>query len=384
MSMTNINHSDLTSDTKKQPGATGIEDSASTVVANLNKLLEIQNISAKELSEQTNYSESAISKYRTGKQFPPLDFLYKLKILFRISLDDFIFKEINRVDIHAQIPLSAAEKDEKRSYDKFCGTYLVYYLNTSSYKGRDKNTPEESLLYGILTISEDKTNIYEHTYNSIAVLGIKCRDMATQLKKTIDSMKSYYDIEKYISNDESLVKKAYFGDFEFSAEHAFLTLTHDRKDKALIILHRVNRNKKEYIGGMGTINSVSKGREPTPTAQYIALSRYPISLSAEEIHHQLLLSHPTYKADANAKELISLFKKTYQTPDSYEETIKYSEILTDLQKEIIIKVNLERYVKTSLTNNMFRYAKISERDDGAWYDLLKDVSIKSQDNVDIS
>ena len=298
MSMTNINHSDLTSDTKKQPGATGIEDSASTVVANLNKLLEIQNISAKELSEQTNYSESAISKYRTGKQFPPLDFLYKLKILFRISLDDFIFKEINRVDIHAQIPLSAAEKDEKRSYDKFCGTYLVYYLNTSSYKGRDKNTPEESLLYGILTISEDKTNIYEHTYNSIAVLGIKCRDMATQLKKTIDSMKSYYDIEKYISNDENLVKKAYFGDFEFSAEHAFLTLTHDRKDKALIILHRVNSNKKEYIGGMGTINSVSKGREPTPTAQYIALSRYPISLSAEEIHHQLLLSHPTYKADA--------------------------------------------------------------------------------------
>ena len=84
------------------------------------------------------------------------------------------------------------------------------------------------------------------------------------------------------------------------------------------------------------------------------------------------------------QELISLFKKTYQTPDSYEETIKYSEILTDLQKEIIIKVNLERYVKTSLTNNMFRYAKISERDDGAWYDLLKDVSIKSQDNVDIS
>lgn len=127
-----------------------------------------------------------------------------------------------------------------------------------------------------------------------------------------------------------------------TADHAFLTLSHDRKDKALIILHRVNSNKKEYIGGMGTINSVSKGREPMPTAQYIALSRYPISLSAEEIHHQLLLSHPTYKADANVKELISLFKKTYMMPDPD------GEIHTELEKALIIKVNLEHYVKQAL------------------------------------
>lgn len=363
------NNSTVTPETSKDFEAKRIEDLAPTVAANLNKLLETQNISAKELSEKTIYSESAISKYRTGKQFPPLDFFYQLKTLFGISFDDFLFKEINRGDIHAQMPLSAVEQAEKVLYGKFCGTYLVYYLNTSDYKGRDKNTPEESLLYGILTISEDKTNYDEPNYSCIAVLGLKCRSTATNLKKTIDAMDSYSEIEKYISDDEELVKKTYYGDFELSAEHAFLTLAHDRKDKALIILHRVNSNKKEYIGGMGTINSVSKGREPMPTAQYIALSRYPISLSAEEIHHQLLLSHPTYKADAQAKELISLFKKTYMMPDPD------GEMHTELEKELIIKVNLERYVKTSLTNNMFRYAKISERDDGAWYDLLKEVSI---------
>lgn len=366
------NNSTITLDTRKKI----TEDLTSTVAANLSKLLETQNISAKELSEKIIYSESAISKYRNGKQFPPLDFLYQLKCLFGISLDDFLFKEIIHSDIHTQMTLNAIEQAEKTLYGKFCGTYLVYYLNTSDYKGRDKSTPEESLLYGVLTISEDKTNIDEPAYSCIAVLGLNCRKTATKLKKTIDSIESYSDIEKFISDDEKLKKKTYYGAFELSSDHAFLTLNHSKKDKALIILHRVNSNKKEYIGGMGTINSVSKGREPMPTAQYIAFSRYPISLSAEEIHHQLLLSHPTYKADANAKQLISLFKKTYMTPDPD------GEMHTELEKELIIKVNLEHYVKTSLINNMFRYAKISERDDGTWYNLLKEVSLIPDDMVD--
>lgn len=353
-----------------------IEDLAPTVAANLNKLLETQDISAKELSEKIIYSQSAISKYRKGTVFPPLDFFYQLKTLFGISLDDFLFKEINRSDINTQIPLSSIEQAEKELYSKFCGTYLVYYLNTSDYKGRDKNTPEESLLYGTLSILEDKTNIDEPTYSCIAILGLNCRKTATKLKETISLMKSYSDIERFISNDKKLEKKIYYGAFELSADHAFLTLTHDKKDKALIILHRVNSNKKEYIGGIGTINSVSKGREPMPTAQYIAFSRYPISLSVEEIHHQLLLSHPTYKADANVKQLISLFKKTYMMPDPD------GEMHTELEKELIIKVNLEHYVKTSLINNMFRYAKISERDDGTWYSLLKEVSLMPEDVAD--
>lgn len=348
------------------------------IAANLDKLLETKKISAKELHLQTGYSEAAISKYRTGKQTPSVEFLLELKKLYDISIDDFLSKNITKGDFYSQMPQSAVEQAEETLYLKFCGTYLVYYLNSSNYKGRDQNSPEDALLYGVLSISADKTALNKPHYNCIAVLGIKERAVATDLKWIIDKMGSYSDIERYISinRTEELSKKTYYGNFELSAEHAFITLAHDRKDKALVILHRVNSNKKEYIGGMGTINSVSKGREPTPTAQYIALTRYPISLSAEEIHHQLLLGHPTYKADDNAKELIALFKKTYMMPDPD------GEIHTELEKELIIKVNLERYVKNSLINNMFRYAKISERDDGSWYDLLKEVSIREKHATD--
>lgn len=350
-----------------------------TVAANLRKLIETQGINQKILSEQTGYCEAAISKYFTGKQFPPLDFFFELKKRYSISIDDFLSKEISQNDISKPIFLSALEQEEDLLYKKYCGTYQVYYLNTSNYKGRDNNTPEEALMYGVLHIYETKTNLNKSDYSCIAILGFKSRNIAEGLRRKIETFNTYLEIESFINNypENGLANKVYYGDFEINNSHAFLSLSHDRKDKALIILHRVNTNKQEYIGGMGTINSVSKGREGMPTAQYIALSRHPILLSAEEIHHHLLLSHPTYKADEDAKSLIALFKKNYLTQG--EEFENQSE----LEKQLIIKVNLERYIKESLKRNMFRYAKISNRDDEAWYKLLKEVSIIDADDVHI-
>lgn len=342
-----------------------------TVAANLRKLIETQGINQKILSEQTGYCEAAICKYVNAKQFPQLDFFFELKKLYDISIDDFLSKEINENGMSKSIDKSELERAEEILYKKYCGTYFVYYFDTSNYKGRDNNSPSESLVFGILHIYETKTNLDKSDYSCIALLGIRDRKKASSIKKTFESLDSYKDIENFIKNDpdDSLSNKAYYGDFEFSNSHAFITLAHDRKDKALIILHRVNTNKKEYIGGIGTINSISKGREAMPTLQFMAVSRYAISLSDEEIHHNLLLSYPTFKADREAKELIALFKSLYLSSTSEKEE------LSELQKQLNIKVNLERYIKKSLESNMFRYGKISNRDDEAWYKLLKEVSI---------
>ena len=347
------------------------KDLIPTVASNLKKLMETQQINQKILSKQTGYSEAAISKYVTEKQFPTIDFLFELKRLYDISIDDFLSKEISENEMVKSIDKSELERAEEILYKKFCGTYFVYYFDTSNYKGRDNNSPSESLVYGILHIYETKTNLDKSDYSCIALLGIKNRQKASSIKTTFESLGSYKDIENFIKNDpdDSLSNKVYYGGFEFSNSHAFITLAHDRKDKALIILHRVNTNKKEYIGGIGTINSVSKGREAMPTLQFIAVSRYEISLSDEEIHHNLLLSYPTFKADNEAKELIALFKNLYLSTNSETED------LSELQKQLNIKVNLERYIKKSLESNMFRYGKISNRDDEAWYKLLKEVSI---------
>lgn len=344
------------------------------VTANLKTLIEQNGLTQKELAEKVGFCEAAVCKYFRGNQFPPIDFLFNLKKLYGISIDDFLSRKmIEPVENKEELEMRKAhELLERNLYKKYCGNYMVYYLDTSNYKGRDSNTPAESLVYGVINIHEVETNLDKPEFESVAFLGIDSREEAEKIKESLDSLSSMEEIAKYVHNTKGKngQNNIYTGDFEFGAKHAYITLKHENIDKALIILYRVDTNKSVYNGGLGVINSGSKGREKMPTAQFMALSRYSLSLSPEEIHHELLLSHPTFKADEEIKNLIAMFKNTYLTNDSS------TSLFSDYQKELMLKAYLEDNIKKIITRNMDRYAKASERDDSNWYKLIKKESIK--------
>lgn len=350
-----------------------------TVTKNLKNLIAKHNLKQKDLADITGYCEAAICRYFRGTQFPPIDFFYKLKKLYNISIDDFIsrpvFEPVAETDENETTKRKLQEIIELDLYRKYCGTYIVYYLDTSNYKGRDFNTPDESLVYGVINIHEIQTNLNKSKFETIAFLGIDNRKEATTLKKKLDSFSSVEELTTFAYNTSytSGQNNIYTGDFEFGAKHAYISLKHENIDRALIVLYRVETNKDYYNGGLGVINSGSKGREKMHTAQFIALSRFPISLSAEEIHHELLLTYPTFKANDEVKDLVAMFKNTYLSPDAI--TSK----LSDYQKGLMLKVCIEDSIKKIIENNLDRYAKISERDDSNWYHLLKDEEKKRQE-----
>ena len=70
----------------------------------------------------------------------------------------------------------AHELLERNLYKKYCGNYMVYYLDTSNYKGRDSNTPAESLVYGVINIHEVETNLDKPEFECVAFLGIDNRE----------------------------------------------------------------------------------------------------------------------------------------------------------------------------------------------------------------
>ena len=146
-------------------------------------------------------------------------------------------------------------------------------------------------------------------------------------------------------------------------------MKHKNTDRMLLILHRVDNNKPNYIGGIGTVNSVSKGRERAPVIQFIGVSRFPLSISVEEIHHCLLLNYPNFKAENETEEMIRNFKALYVDAEGSGQNF------SEYQKSIVVRSTLERYIKKSLERNMFRYGKISERDDDEWYHGIKSASI---------
>lgn len=332
---------------------------------NLTAFLQQNNITQKQLSTIIGSSEPCISDYKKGKKLPPIKFLLDLSHAFGISIDDILFKKITPADYDDVSPLNKIEEAEIKDYQKFTGTYYTYYFDTSSYKGRDSKNPPEALMYGILHIYKTPSQVEKLAYSCIAILGFSTREEVIQIKKEIDGLPASKEhVEEFAR--KKYYDKTYYGDLELTRNHAFLSLSHANKDRALIILHRPTSNNSKYSGGIGTINSASRGRESAPVIQFIGISRNNVSLSEEELHRLLLLSQPDISAKKEASELFSTFNKLYGDENEMYESF------TELQKKITLQADLERCIRKSMENNMFRCAKISNLDDDFFYHGLKE------------
>ena len=360
------------SDQNKSQPVVSIQNLAPIISSNLKRLISQNETTQKELADKLGVAAASMTDYCKGRRIPNVEFFVSLKNLYGISIDDFLTKSINPSAGSLPVKESAADPSMISTYQKYCGIYFVYYFDTSKYKGRDTQPPRDSVSFGILFIYENPSSLTVSEYSCAAVLGIKDRESVTLLKKTLESLREPAKIIDYIG--KQYINTAYFGDFELSLEHAFISMSHAHTDKALLILHRVDNNKDNYTGGIGTINSVSKGRERAPVVQFIGVSRYPLSMSIEEIHHSLLLNYPTFKAVEETDEMIRNFKALYVDAD--ESKPGFSEY----QKSIVVRSTLERYIKKSLERNMFRYGKISERDDDEWYHTIKTASINESES----
>lgn len=285
-----------------------------------------------------------------------------MKRIYGISIDDFLTKNITPADYDAPPSTTKLEEAELEAYARFVGTYLLYYFDTSSYKGYNYDSPSKSLRFGILHIYATPSDLDKLSHSVVCITGIDNRDKAITIRNEIDEAgKLEEDIAGYIQ--EHYPENAYYGDFDLSPNHAFISMKHTNKDQALIILHRPHPNQPLYNSGIGTINSISHGREAMPTIQFIGLSRVNTSLSDEELHQMLLLDHTTIKDTPVTDSLIGIIKKEYQSKD---------ENISDYQRDIIIKGAISAYVREVVAANLFRVAKISNKDDDSWYHQLKD------------
>ncbi|MBR4341923.1 MAG: helix-turn-helix transcriptional regulator [Lachnospiraceae bacterium] len=348
-----------------------IQDLGSIISSNLKRLISKNGITQKDLADKLGVAPASMTDYCKGRRIPNVEFFVSLKNLYDISIDDFLTKSINPSSRSLPAKESSFVTNVMTTYHKYCGIYFVYYFDTGKYKGRDTQPPKDSVHFGVLFIYENPSSLDVPEFSCAAVLGIKEREDVTILKKTLEDLSDPSRIIDYIGN--KYPNTAYFGDFELSNEHAFVTMSHASTDKALLIFHRVDNNKPNYTGGIGTINSVSKGRERAPVVQFIGISRYPLSMSIEEIHHSLLLNYPNFQAESETEDMISNFKALYLDSEVAKQGF------SEYQKSIIVRSTLERYIKKSLERNMFRYGKVSERDDDEWYHAIK-VASKNDNN----
>ena len=348
------------------------EQLARIASSNMLRLLKQTRLTQKEMARKLGVAPASMTDYCKGRRLPNMEFFVALKEQFGISIDEFVTKDLTPSDTLAPPKAQVFDQQLLETYKKYCCSQFLYYFDTSKTKGRDIQAPRDSVLYGILYIYENPDSTEVPEFKCAAILGIDDRDEVSRLKSKLDKIKDPGKILEYISSNYE--SAAYYGDFTLSQLYGFVSISHANTDKALLIFHRVDNNKPEIIGGIGTINSVSKGREHVPVVQFIGMSKYPLSMSVEEIHYNLLLDYPSFEADQEmVDEMITNFKALYADPDG-----AICKGFSDYEKAIMVKSTLDKYVRTALTRNMFRYGKITgTTDDDQWYHAIKKTSIKN-------
>ena len=298
----------------------------------------------KYIAEKTGFSQSSINNYLTKNSEPSIQFLVALNSAFNISIDEFLFSNISF-------------KEENVSYDKYIGNYLVYYFNSNYYKGEGHNNYTNTLYYGVISVV--KENFEFKVYANFT----KERKDAIALLKNLN----------YLNNDEipSFYKKQqefYSGSISINEQSIFIEISNKfNGDKALFIFNNPPSIKK-YLGGLGTVNTVARGREHNPCVKYVILSRKLISIPDGELYKLLSINNYRVNLYYAIKDLIDLLKKLYVD----ENDISLN--LTDMQKNLIIQNKLEYHFNEILESNSFRFSKVTNKEDDSVYKIIKEGS----------
>lgn len=295
------------------------------------------------IADKTGFSQSSINNYVTKRSEPSIQFLIALKNAFGISVDDFLFSDFL--------------VNERKVYDRYLGNYLIYYYNNDSYKGEVHTNLKNTLNYGVLSIYKNK-----ELDKSVQVKAVFTKDRveAVRLLKNLNADKAK------TSAIYKEVGSAYSGEISTSDQSIFIDLFNkENGDKSFIILNNPP-SQQEYIGGVGTANSIARGREHNPCIQFIIVSKKLIDVPDGELYDLLKFDDFSVNMDFAIKDIIDLFKRLYA------EKNEISIELNENQKQAIVRNKLEYHFNEILEANVFRFAKISNKEDDTIYKLIRE------------
>ncbi len=299
----------------------------------------------KYIADCTGFSQSSINNYLTKSSEPSIQFLIALKNAFGICLDDFLFSDIS--------------VEETVSYDRFVGNYMVYYYNNNSYKGEVHRNLSNTLSYGVISVVKEN-----YLNKNVVVYGefTKSKTDAIKMLKELNSLENGEEIIRYHKSFEDY----YNGNINTTEQSVFIDM-HNKfnGDQCYIILNNPS-SKYNYIGGVGTVNTVARGREHNPCVQFIILSKTLIDKPDGELYECLKFDDINVNLEYAVKDIIDLFKRMYV------EVNEISKTLTENQKIAIIQNKLEYHFDEIIEANVFRFAKISNREDDLIYKLIKE------------
>lgn len=351
---------------------------------NISELIEAMEWTQAKFAEKTGISEPALSNYRkgdkTGGRLPPLDFLVSLCTMqefkdkgLELTLDLLVSEKFNpKALIQKRYNHPAATRQEVKHGD-FLGNYLCYFFDQSKPVHNQDHKLNRELRYGVVSIFD----VYESLSGDFSIRAIAeffkedGAEKAFELKKTLDSIfKSGVNINSRNMAIEEAFKvenaSAYEGAVTFSDHHTFINVQSDiYGDNALIILYSPQKKiDSDYIGGMGSVASITRGRTHMPTAQKIIMSKYELGCSREVIAEHLSMSAAAIEQENEAEAICEFCRKLYAEPE-------FDLSFDDADKAALVRRRLDQLVKNYIEKNICCVGSVTEDEDKAVFKLIE-------------
>lgn len=324
----------------------------SIFVNNLKELMKKNNLTQRDISKELDVSPATINNYLNKNLEPSLSFLCAIKNKFGYSIDEFVFS-----DIYSNEHPTIIQNSKSSKLEKFIGTYIFYCYNSSEYKGKISSYSKTTLKYAVISVLDQQTE------SGLKVVAnfIKDRDTAENFKAYLEGL----DLTER-ERCQTEYEQFYSGSLETSDSQIFIYLKSTLlNDQSLIILNNPPSNK-EYIGGLGTANSVSRGREHMPCIQFAIISKKILQIPDGQIYNLLSLGVSEVNVEVEAEQLINLFKSLYLNSNGIKDD------LNEYQKKTIFENSLNNMLIDLIDANMFRFAKVSNMEDDDYYRIIKE------------
>lgn len=348
---------------------------------NLNTFMKENGLSTQDLAEKIDCSDKTILSYTDSRSPKVADpkYLGRLKDLYDISLDDFLFREMSALEL-------VRETRRDRITTSYSGLYMLYYLSTEPFKGSDEKEAPEALRYGIIYIYDNDFHKSDTNLKCEAGFGINDKQHAEQLynecQKIIQEAKKKEEMRESKEEEEDEEQKKtekeiadlfekhtkrnhYYGQLRIDKDHYYLNLMH-LMENVLMIGYSINTNEHEYIGGLVTVNSISRGREKAPVMQLAGLSRYFLDCNEEELESAL---HMRYRIELEEEVADRILDFITSLEDEFNKSKEH--LLNAEQKKALITAEIEYEVRKIIEKKVYRHYKMTPRDDDLFYHYLK-------------
>ncbi len=357
-----------------------------TISSNLIKLKNAMGWNQKSFARETGIPEATLSNYMKGgdileSRLPSFDYLVSLTQNqafknngIKVSLDLLISDQFDPANESNKLGKSVAELQGHNLHKDFVGNYLCYFFEQSKPKNNQDLRSGRELRYGVISAYEDRETLTGNVLIKAYAVFFKGdeKSLALELKARLDG--AFASKEKSTVKDrnaailkafDDVADRIYVGDVTFGEEHMFITVNGtSHVDHAMIILHSPpKRTASEYIGGIGTVASVTRGRSHMPVAQKIILSKFELNCSDEVISEHLSMSFATIEQRAESEAICALSCKLYSDPS-------FSESLDEDDKRVIIQRRLDQLVRNYVDKNICSVGSVSEDEDKAMYELI--------------